>query len=51
MVQHWVAAGLLDIETCLRRVKGFRDLPMLKSEVRRLTVGITDGAGNAWESA
>lgn len=51
MVQRWVAAGLLDIETCLRRVKGFRDLPMLKSEVRRLTVGITDGAGNAWESA
>jgi hypothetical protein len=50
MVQRWVAAGLLDIETCLRRVKGFR-VPMLKSEVRRPTVGITDGAGNAWESA
>ena len=29
MVQRWVGAVLLDMEKRLRRVRGYRDLPLL----------------------
>jgi len=34
--QRWVATALLDIEPGLRRVKGFRYLPLLRSALREL---------------
>jgi len=36
MVQRWVAAGLLDAESRFRRIKGYRDMVLLKNEIRRL---------------
>lgn len=38
MVKRWVGAGLLEAETRFRRIKGYRDMPMLRAEIRRLTV-------------
>ncbi len=32
--QRWVAAAFLDIETCLRRIKGYRHLPLLRAAVQ-----------------
>jgi hypothetical protein len=37
MVQRWVAAGLLEAESRFRRIKGYRDMVLLKNEIRRLT--------------
>ena len=33
--QRWLAAALLDIEPRLRRIKGFRALPLLRTAVER----------------
>ena len=38
MVQRWVAAGLLEAESRFRRIKGYRDMVLLKNEIRRLTI-------------
>jgi putative transposase len=35
MVVRWMAAGLLDAEKRFRRVKGYRDMPMLRVALRR----------------
>ena len=35
MVVRWMAAGLLDAEKRFRRVKGFRDMPILRVALRR----------------
>ena len=43
MVQRWVAAGLLETETRFRRIKGYRDMVLLKNEIRRLTIEKCDG--------
>ena len=43
MVQRWVAAGLLEAETRFRRIKGYRDMVLLKNEIRRLTIEKCDG--------
>ncbi|MDO8546034.1 MAG: hypothetical protein Q7R68_01610 [Nitrospirales bacterium] len=32
--QHWVASALLTIEPRLRRIKGFRHLPMLRTALQ-----------------
>ena len=32
MVQRWVAAGLLEAETRFRRIKGYRDMVLLKND-------------------
>jgi putative transposase len=36
MVQRWVAAGLLEAETRFRRIKGYRDMVLLKNEIKRI---------------
>ena len=38
--QRWVAAALLDIEPCLRRIKGYRHLPLLRAALQRETTTI-----------
>jgi len=43
MVQRWVAAGLLDAETRFRRIKGYRDMVLLKNEIKRLTIEQSNG--------
>jgi len=43
MVQRWVASGLLDAETRFRRIKGYRDMVLLKNEIRRLIIDQSDG--------
>ena len=43
MVQRWVAAGLLDAETRFRRIKGYRDMVLLKNEIKRLIIDQSDG--------
>ena len=40
MVMRWMAAGLLDAEKRFRRVKGYRDLPMLRVTLRRQHQGV-----------
>ena len=40
MVVRWMAAGLLDAEKRFRRVKGCRDMPMLRVALRRHHQGI-----------
>jgi putative transposase len=40
MVVRWMAAGLLDAEKRFRRVKGYRDMPMLRVALRRHHQGI-----------
>jgi transposase-like protein len=35
MVVRWMAASLLDAETRFRRVKGYRDMPLLRIALRR----------------
>lgn len=35
MALRWTAAGMRDAEWSFRRVKGFRDLPMLRAALRR----------------
>jgi hypothetical protein len=37
--QRWLAAALLDIEPRLRRIKGFRALPLLRQALRTTMVG------------
>ncbi|MDY6827467.1 MAG: hypothetical protein SVV67_09925 [Bacillota bacterium] len=37
VVQGWVAAGLLEAESRFHRIKGYRDMVLLKNEIRRLT--------------
>ena len=41
--QRWVATALLDIEPRLRRIKGYRHLPLLRAALQRET---TTRAGN-----
>jgi putative transposase len=40
MVVRWMAAGLLDAEKRFRRVKGYRDMPMLRVALRRHHQGL-----------
>lgn len=40
MVVRWMAAGLLDAEKRFRRVKGYRDMPMLRVALRRYHQGL-----------
>jgi transposase-like protein len=40
MVVRWMAAGLLDAEKRFRRVKGYRDLPMLRVALRKYHQGL-----------
>ena len=40
MVERWMAAGLLDAEKRFRRVKGYRDMPMLRVALRRHHQGV-----------
>lgn len=40
MVMRWMAAGLLDAEKRFRRVKGYRDMPMLQVALRRQHQGV-----------
>jgi transposase-like protein len=40
MVVRWMAAGLLDAEKRFRRVKGYRDMPMLRVALRRHHQGV-----------
>jgi transposase-like protein len=40
MVVRWMAAGLLDAEKRFRRVKGCRDMPMLRVALRRHLQGV-----------
>lgn len=40
MVMRWMAAGLLDAEKRFRRVKGYRDMPMLRVALRRQHQGV-----------
>ena len=40
MVVRWMAAGLLDAEKRFRRVKGYRDMPMLRVALRRRHQGV-----------
>jgi putative transposase len=40
MVMRWMAAGLLDAEKRFRRVKGYRDMPILRVALRRHHQGI-----------
>jgi putative transposase len=40
MVMRWMAAGLLDAEKRFRRVKGCRDMPMLRVALRRHHQGL-----------
>jgi transposase-like protein len=40
MVERWMAAGLLDAEKRFRRVKGYRDMPMLRVALRRHHQGL-----------
>jgi len=37
--QRWLAAALLDIEPRLRRIKGFRALPLLRQALRTAVQG------------
>ena len=41
--QRWVASALLTMEPCLRRIKGYRHLPLLRAALQRET---TTRAGN-----
>jgi transposase-like protein len=38
--QRWVASALLTIEPCLRRIKGYRHLPLLRTVLQRETAPI-----------
>lgn len=38
MIQRWAAAGLLAAEERFRRIKGYRDMHLLRAGIRRLTV-------------
>jgi len=40
MVMRWMAAGLLDAEKRFRRVKGYRDMPILRVALRRHHQGL-----------
>jgi transposase-like protein len=40
MIVRWMAAGLLDAEKRFRRVKGYRDMPMLRVALRRHHQGV-----------
>src|SRR6266542_6700624 len=40
MVMRWMAAGLLDAEKRFHRVKGYRDMPMLRVALRRQHQGV-----------
>ena len=40
MVVRWMAAGLLDAERRFRRVKGYRDMPILRVALRRHHQGL-----------
>ena len=40
MVVRWMAAGLLDAEKRFRRVKGYRDMPMLRVALRKHHQGL-----------
>jgi putative transposase len=55
MVLRWAAAGLLEAEGRFRRVRGYKALPQLRSELRRLTgdqeSSETDGRGNGRKTA
>lgn len=46
MVQRWAAAGLLEAETRFRRIKGHKDMAMLRTEIRRLTVDLASAGSN-----
>ena len=43
MVQRWVAARMLDAETRFRRIKDYRDILLLKHEIKQLIVEQYDG--------
>lgn len=43
MVQRWVAAGLLEAESRFRRIKGYRDMALLKNEIKRVLSKQGDG--------
>lgn len=38
--QRWVATALLDLEPRLRRIKGYRHLPLLRAALKRETLGL-----------
>lgn len=38
MVQRWAAAGLLAAEERFRRINGYKEMPLLRAAIRRLTV-------------
>lgn len=38
MIQRWAAAGLLAAEERFRRIKGYRDMHLLRAGIRRLTI-------------
>ncbi len=44
--QRWLAAALLDIEPRLRRIKGFRALPLLRAALQTAIGGQDAAAGN-----
>jgi len=41
--QRWVASALLTIEPCLRRIKGYRHLPLLRAALQREIAITTEG--------
>ncbi len=43
--QRWVASALLDIEPRLRRIKGYRQLPLLRAALEQETARITHEQG------
>lgn len=49
MVQRWIAASFLEAETRFRRIKGYRDMALLRSEIRRLTVNKNDNQAERGE--
>ena len=49
MVQRWIDASFLEAETRFRRIKGYRDMALLRSEIRRLTVNKNDNQAERGE--